>query len=110
MFMNIKRKVIKMEIEGKDYDFILDFESAIEFQESYGKSIFVGLSKLSEEQDLLALACLIASCLKDESGKPVGMDFVKSMDLMGGLELFMEKLTDLVDNSVPKEEVPTKKK
>lgn len=108
--MNIKRKVVPMEIEGKNYELILDFESAIEFQESYGKSIFVGLSKLSEEQDLFALACLVASCLKGENGKPVGMDFVKRMDLMAGLELFMDKLTDLVDNSIPKEETPTKKK
>ena len=108
--MNIQRKVIPMEIEGKKYEFVLDFESAIEFQGAYGKSIFVGLSKLSEEQDLVALACLIASCLKGEKGKPVGMEFVKKMDLMGGLELFMDKLTALVDNSVPSEETPTKKK
>lgn len=108
--MNIKRKVIPMEINEKKYEFILDFESAIEFQESYGKSIFVGLSKLSEEQDLVAMACLIASALKDENGKPVGMQFVKQLDLMTSLELFMDKLTDLVDNSIPKEETPTKKK
>ena len=108
--MNIKRKVIPMEINEKKYEFILDFESAIEFQESYGKSIFVGLSKLSEEQDLVAMAFLIASAFKDENGKPVGMQFVKQLDLMTSLELFMDKLTDLVDNSIPKEETPTKKK
>lgn len=109
--MNIQRKVIPMEIEGKDYEFILDFESAIEFQEAYGKSIFVGLSKLSEEQDLMALACLIASCLKDkETGKPVGMNYVKKLDLMSSLELFMENITGLVDNSIPKEENTSKKK
>lgn len=109
--MNIQRKVIPMEIEGKEFEFILDFESAIEFQTNYGKSIFVGLSKLSEEQDLVALACLIASCLKDkETGKPVGMDYVKKLDLMNGLEFFMDKLTDLVDNAMPKEETPSKKK
>lgn len=108
--MNIIRKEIPIEINEKEYNFILDFESAIEFQMNYGKSIFVGLSKLSEEQDLLALAVLIASCLKGEDGKPVGMDFVKKLDLMSSMELFMDKLTALVDNSVPKEEKPTKKK
>lgn len=107
--MNIQRKVIPMEIEGEKYEFILDFESAIEFQSEYGKSIFVGLSKISEEQDLLALACLIASCLKKD-GKAVGMEFIKKFDLMSGLEMFMDKLTLLVDNSIPKEEKPTKKK
>lgn len=108
--MNIQRKEIPMEINGEKYSFVLDFESAIEFQSTYGKSIFVGLSKLSEEQDLLAMASLIASCLKDKSGKPVGMEFVKGLDLMSGIETFMDKLTELVDNSIPKEKKPIKKK
>lgn len=108
--MNIQRKEIPMRINEKDYAFVLDFESAIEFQSAYGKSIFVGLTKLSEEQDLMALAVLIASCLKDENGKPVGMNFVKTLDLMGALEFFMDKLSALVDNSIPKDENPSKKK
>lgn len=108
--MNIQRKVIKVEIEGKEYDFILDFESAIEFQGAYKKSIFIGLSKISEEQDLLALACLIASCLKNEKGRPVGMEFVKKLDLMSTVEYFMNKLSELVDNSLPIEDEPNKKK
>ena len=108
--MNIQRKVIKIELDGKEYDFILDFESAIEFQGLYKKSIFIGLSKISEEQDLLALACLIASCLKNEKGKAVGMDFVKKLDLMSTVEYFMNKLSELVDNSLPVEDEPNKKK
>lgn len=108
--MNIQRKVIKIELDGKEYDFILDFESAIEFQGLYKKSIFIGLSKISEEQDLMALACLIASCLKNEKGKPVGMDFVKKLDLMSTVEYFMNKLSELVDNSLPVEDEPNKKK
>lgn len=108
--MNIQRKVIPMEINEKKYEFILDFESAIEFQSSYGKSIFVGLSKLSEDQDLIALACLVGACLKDENGKPVGMDFVKKLDLMDGLNVFMDKISELMDNSIPKDESPNKKK
>lgn len=108
--MNIQRKVIKVNINEKEYDFILDFESAIEFQGLYKKSIFVGLSKISEEQDLLALACLIASCLKNEKCKPVGMDFVKKLDLMNTVQEFMDKIAELVDNSLPTEEEPNKKK
>lgn len=108
--MNIQRKVIKVELDGKEYDFILDFESAIEFQGAYKKSIFIGLSKISEEQDLLALACLIASCLKNEKGKSVGIDFVKKMDLMSTVEYFMNKISELVDNSLPVEDEPNKKK
>lgn len=108
--MNIQRKVIKIELDGKEYDFILDFESAIEFQGLYKKSIFIGLSKISEEQDLIALACLLASCLKDEKGKPVGMDFVKKLDLMATVEYFMNKLSELVDNSLPVDNESNKKK
>ena len=107
--MHIKRKVVPMEIEGRKYEFILDFESALEFQSNYGKSIFVGLSKISEEQDIVALACLIGACCKDENGKPVGLDYVKKLDLMSGLEFFMDKITALVDNSLPKEDENKKK-
>ena len=35
--MNIQRKEIPMRINEKDYAFVLDFESAIEFQSAYGK-------------------------------------------------------------------------
>ena len=108
--MNIQRKVIKIELNEKEYDFILDFESAIEFQGLYKKSIFIGLSKISDEQDLLALACLIASCLKNEKGNPVGMEFVKKLNLMGSVEYFMDKIAELVDNSLPVEDEPNKKK
>ena len=109
--MNIQRKAIAMDIEGKDYEFVLDFESAIEFQDIYKKSIFVGIDKISKEQDLMAMACLIASCLKDiETGKCVGMDFVKKIDLIGGLEVFMSKITELMDNSLPTGDGATEKK
>ena len=50
--MNIMRKPIKMQIEEKEYDFILDFESAIEFQDLYGKSIFLGIDKITREQEI----------------------------------------------------------
>lgn len=106
--MNIKRKVIPMEIEGKEYEMILDFGSAMEFQDLYGKAIFVGLDKIGKEQDLKALACLIASCLKYK-GKAVGLDFVAGMDLMSGLSVFMEKIAELMDNSLPAETDSKKK-
>lgn len=101
--MNIKRKAIIVEIEGTQHDFILDFESAINFQDMYGKSIFIGMDKISKEQDLKAMVCLIASCLKNENGKSVGMDFVNGLDLMTGLPYFMDKMGELMENSLPKE-------
>ena len=58
---------------------------------------------------LKALACLIASCVK-EDGKAVGLDFAYQIDLMNGLPYFMEYLTELIDNSLPKEEDESKQK
>ena len=93
--MNIFRKPIKVEIENKEYDFVLDFESAIVFQDLYGKSIFFGIDKITKEQDIKALGCLIASCLKDkDTFKCVGMDFVRKVDLMEGLPFFTDKLAE----------------
>ena len=89
--MNIMRKAIKVEIENNEYDLVLDFESAMVFQDLYNESIFLGIDKIIQKQDIKALACLIASCLKDEDGC-VGMEFVKEIDLMNGLPFFMEKI------------------
>lgn len=97
--MNLKRKVIDIKIGKEKYEMILDFESAIEFEDLYGKSIFEGIKKISTEQNVKALACLIASCVKKD-GKCVGMEFVKGMDLMSNLEFFIGKLGDLMDNSL----------
>ena len=107
--VNIMRKAIKVEIENNEYDFILDFESAIVFQDLFGDSIFLGIDKIIQKQDVKALACLIASCLKDEDGN-VGMEFVKTLDLMNGLPFFMDKIGELMENSLPMEENVDKKK
>ena len=99
--MNIQRKPIKVEIEGKEYEMVLDFASAIEFQWIYGKSIFVGLDEVAKSQDLYALAILIATTVKDSKNKCVGMDFVKKLDLVSSLEYFTIKLGELMSNSLP---------
>lgn len=108
--MDINRKVIPMEIEGKEYDFVLDFASAIDFQELYGKSIFLGIQEVSETQDVVALGCLIASCLKEKGkNESVGIDFIRQFDLLSSLQFFMEKIGELMENSVPKEDENKKK-
>lgn len=107
--MNIMRKVIKIEVENKEYDLVLDFESAMEFQDAYGESILLGIDKIIKKQDIKALAYLMASCLKDEDGC-VGMDFIKGIDLMSGLPFFMEKIGEIMENSLPVEEDEDKKK
>ena len=107
--MNIMRKAIKVEIENNEYDLVLDFESAMVFQDLYNESIFLGIDRIIQKQDIKALACLIASWLKGEDGS-VGMEFVKEIDLMNGLPFFMEKIGELMENSLPMEEDEDKKK
>ena len=107
--VNIMRKVIKTNIENNEYDLVLDFESAMVFQDLYGESIFLGIDKIIQKQDIKALACLIASCLKDENGC-VGMEFVNKIDLMNGLPFFMEMIGELMENSLPIEDENNKKK
>lgn len=108
--MNLKKKVIEIEIDSKKYEMALDFESAIEFQELYGKSVIEGVNDITSKQDIKAMACLIASCLK-YGGKCVGMNFVKKLDLMTYLTLFTEKLGELMTNSFGEaEEEDSKKK
>ena len=107
--VNIISKAVKVEIENNEYDLVLDFESAMVFQDLYNESIFLGIDKIIQKQDIKALACLIASCLKDEDGC-VGMEFVKEIDLMNGLPFFMEKIGELMENSLPMEEDEDKKK
>lgn len=106
--MNIIRKPIKININDKEYDFILDFEGAIVFQDLYGKSVFKGIDDITKNQDLKALACLIASCVKDENGA-VGMDFVYRLELITTLTYFIEKIGALMENSLPQEEDSKKK-
>lgn len=107
--MNLKKKVIEVEIDGRKYEMALDFESAIEFQELYGKSVIEGVNEITTNQDIKAMACLIASCLK-YNGRCVGMEFVKGLDLMTYLTLFTEKLAELMANAFGVEEESNKKK
>lgn len=105
--MNILRKEVPIEINEEKYKFILDFGAAIEFQKLYGKSILVGLDKISTDQDIVALGYLVAACLKTGEGKnqkSVGLDFVNGLDFIGSLPMFMEVLPKLVENSLPKDD------
>lgn len=77
----------------------------------YGKSIFVGIDNIRLTQDLRALAYLVASCVKDtETNKCVGLEFVNKLDLLTGLNFFMDKIAELMENSLPEETDEDKKK
>ncbi len=108
--MNINRKEIKLEINNQEMMMVLDFESAIYYQENMKESIFVGIQKISKSMDVLSLAYLIASTLRDSNDDIVGYEFVKKLDLIDSTEFFMNKLTELMDNSVPKVEEGNKSK
>lgn len=111
MSISIMRKPIKIVIDNKEYDFVLDFESALMFQDMYGKSIFIGIDNIRISQDLRALAYLVACCVKDvETEKSVGLEFVNKLDLLNGLNFFMEKIAELMENSLPEETDEDKKK
>lgn len=108
--MNINRKVIEVEINDKKMHMVLDFESAINYQEQMNESIFTGIQRIGKERDIIAFAYLIANTLRHEDDTLVGIDYVLKLDLIGSLEFFMDKLGELMDNSVPEAKDNSKKK
>ena len=108
--MNINRKEIKLEINNQPMVMVLDFQSAIFYQENMKESIFVGVQRISKQMDVMALAYLIASTLRNENDELVGIDFVKKLDLINSLDFFMDKLGELMDNSVPMAKEGSEKK
>lgn len=99
--MNLVRKPITMEINGEEFELILDMESAINYQDLADESILIGIDKIVEKSDLKRLSYLIASCLKYQD-KCVGMDFVKKIDIFEAMEIFLPKIGELMTNSLPK--------
>lgn len=102
--MNIQRKTIDIEINGKDYVAVLDFGAAIYFEGLTGKSILIEIQKISQEQSMSTLANVMASVIKKGKNKSVGIDFISELDLVNGMEYFIEKMTELFENSLPQTE------
>lgn len=94
--MKFNNIVVDVVIEDKKYIMSLNFGSAIEFQKLSKKSIFEGIEVISNKQDLTIMTYLIASCLKNEKGKSVGIKFVEQLDLMTYLPILMEALGKLM--------------
>lgn len=106
--MNLVRKPIKMELNGEEFEFVLDMESAIDYQDLADESVLVGIDKIIEKSDLKRLSFLIASCLKFKD-KSVGIDFVKKLDIFEAMELFLPKIGELMLNGLPKASEDEKK-
>lgn len=102
--MNIQRKEIDIQLNGKDFKAVLDFGAAIEFEGLTGKSIVTEIQKLSQTNSLYTLAAIMACVIKKDKNKSVGMQEISKVDLVGGLSYFVEKMEELFENSLPKDE------
>ena len=102
--MNVNRKKTFVNLEGKRYAMILDFESAIYFQELTDKSIFEGIEEISKNKNLASLAYLVGATLRDKDDNIVGIEKVKKMNLLTNLEPLMGAMASLMENSIEKEE------
>lgn len=102
--MNIQRKEIDIELNGKNYKAVLDFGAAMEFEGLTKKSILVEIQNIATTQSMTTLACLMASVIKKENNKPLGIKEIEKVDLIGGLTYFMAKMEELFENSLPKDD------
>ena len=102
--MNIQRKEIDIELNGKNYKAVLDFGAAIEFEGLTKKSILVEMNKIAETQSMTMLAYLMASVIKTKANKSIGISEIQKVDLIGGLNYFTDKMSELLENSLPQTE------
>lgn len=102
--MNIQRKEIDIELNGKNFKAVLDFGAAIEFEGLTGKSIVEEMQKLAKTNSLTMLAYIMASVVKKDKNKSVGMQEILRVDLIDGLNYFVDKMNELFENSLPKSE------
>lgn len=103
--MNIQRKTVELELNGKKYEAVLDFGAAVEFEGLTGKSILAEMQNLETTNSITTLAYIMASVIKKEKNKSVGIKLIETVDLIDGLNYFMEKMNELFENSLmPSEE------
>lgn len=108
--MNIQRKSVKMNINGKEYDAIIDFKAAIDFEMRTKKSMIKEIEELGKTQSIVTIANIMASIIKDENNNSIGLDAILDLDLVDGASYFMEKIYELVDSSLPVATEEDKKK
>lgn len=93
-------KKVEIEIEGKKYNLSLDFGTAVDYQLATGEDIMKGFEKLGKS-DIVTLCNLLAVMLKDkETDEPVGIKFVKKINIMESLEFLTEKILETMGMSV----------
>lgn len=102
--MNIQRKEVDIVLNGKKYKAVIDFGAAVEFEGLTGKSILTEMSNIAKTQSMHTLACVMASVIKKEENKSIGLEEVCKVDLIDGMSYFIDKMNELFDNSLPKDE------
>lgn len=102
--MNIQRKEIEIKLNDKNYVAVLDFGAAIYFEGLTKKSLLVEIQNIATSQNMSTIACLMASVIKKENNKSIGLKEIEKVDLIEGLTYFMEKMNELFENSLPEDE------
>lgn len=113
---NLKRmctfaKPVDVEINDKVYELSLDFGTAIDFQLETGQDIMKGFDRLAHS-DLVALSQLLSVMVKDkETKEPVGMKFVRQIDILESMDYLTDKVLEVMGMSVlPADEEQKEKK
>jgi hypothetical protein len=104
-------KPVEIEIDGKLYDLTLDFGTAVDYQLNTGEDIMKAFEKLAKS-DIVALCNLLGVMLKDKkTQEPVGVKFVKRINIMESLDYLTDKVLEVMGMSVlPADEESKKNK
>lgn len=104
-------KPVEIEIDGKSYDLTLDFGTAVDYQLNTGEDIMKAFEKLAKS-DIVALCNLLGVMLKDKkTQEPVGVKFVKRINIMESLDYLTDKVLEVMGMSVlPADEESKKNK
>lgn len=93
-------KPVEIEIDGKLYDLTLDFGTAVDYQLNTGEDIMKAFEKLAKS-DIVALCNLLGVMLKDKkTQEPVGVKFVKRINIMESLDYLTDKVLEVMGMSV----------
>lgn len=89
-------KRVKITLDNKDYDLVLDLRGALLFQELQGETIFEGVDKIANKQDMTAIINLLCSTVRNKKGEPIKKEVILGLDMIENLPAIMVALNDLL--------------
>lgn len=89
-------KKVKITLDNKSYDLVLDLRSALLFQQLQGETIFEGIEGIASKQDVAAIVNLLCSTVRNKKGEPIKKETVLSLDMMKNLPNIMIALSELL--------------